>query len=402
MAITRREGKVRSSLESQVATRSTGVTRTPLEQQQPEVDFLTLVGPLTALERVIDQWQSLAGAANVRLTTPPRILPLPPAAEEYADQAVLRVAVVRHASNLGPALVRRLRIQLDTIGLADVHVEEGYFLSSGGSSKMTGNRRVMTDSWSVNWEPRHIEALCRNFEVKLMPSILGAAFVRHWNFPCKISLIDTGDEGSTAQTGFDSELTAPEPPSDHDGHGTSVGSLIRMIAPHVELHSYRVLRSGDNFVESAILLNAITSAMMTIGMFQIVVIPQRANLSVRSLGQHDAIHYVIRQNAQNSHPTPVMICAAGNSGSRESMSYPATVPGVVVAVALDWSGRVADYNCSPPAKTPVFTAQAFGGIERDPIGHIGRPGRSTRYLYGSSYAAGLVAGALASQVATHR
>lgn len=402
MAITHRESKLQSPPERQVAPRSTGATRTPVEQQQPEVDFLTLVGPLQALERVIDQWEPLVGAANVRLATPPRILALPPAAEEYADQAVLRVAVVRHASNLGPTLVRRLRIQLDVLGIADIYVEEGYFLSPDGPSKMTGNQSGMADSWSVNWEPGHLDALCQTFEVALVPDILGAAFVRHWKFPCKISLIDTGDEGAVTQTGFDIELTAPESPSDHHGHGTSVGSLIRMIAPHVELHSYRVLRSGDNFVESGILLNAVTSAMMMIGAFQIVVIPQRANLSVRALGQHDAIHQVIWQNAQYSYPTPVVVCAAGNAGSRESMSYPATVPGVVVAVALDWSGRVADYNCSPPKKMPVFTVQAFGGIRRDPLGHVSRPGGSTQYLYGSSYAAALVAGALASQAATLR
>jgi hypothetical protein len=223
-----------------------------------------------------------------------------------------------------------------------------------------------------------------------------------WKFPCKYVLIDTGDEGADTQIGFEIESTASEAPSDHHGHGTSVGSLIRMITPNAEFHSYRILRPGDKFMESVVLLNAVTSAMMTIGAFQIVVIPQRANLSARALGQRDAIHRVIWQNAQQSHPMPIVVCAAGNAGSRESMSYPATVPGVVVAVALDWSGRVTDYNCSPPKQTPIFTVQAFGGTRRDPLGHITRSGNSTQHLYGSSFAAALVAGALATQAAALR
>jgi hypothetical protein len=215
--------------------------------------------------------------------------------------------------------------------------------------------------------------------------------------PRRAVLIDTGDEGAATQTGFDIELTAVEQPSDHHGHGTSVGCLIRMMAPEAELHSYRVMRRGENFVESSVLLNAVSSATMTIGKYHIVVIPQRANLSAQTRGQCDAIHEVVRQNATQSYPTPIVVCAAGNVGPREPMDYPATVPGVVVAVALDWSGRVANYNCSCPKGIPVFTIGAFGGIEKDPLGNMVRQDRPAKDLYGSSYSTALVVGALVSK-----
>jgi hypothetical protein len=348
-----------------------------------------LVGPLHALEAVVEQWEPLVGAVNLRLTTPPRILTLPPPAQKYAARG-LRVAVIRHETNLGPTLVRRLRTQLRFFRISDVIVEEGYFLSPTAS-------RVgpdVTEPWSVTWETRHLEVLCRHFRIALPPDILGAAFVDRWKFPRKVVLIDTGDKGAATQTGFEIEFTAEEQPSDHHGHGTSIGNLIRMSAPQAEVHSYRVMRRGNHIVESSVLLNAITSATMTIGKYQVVIIPQRASLSRLVHGQRDAIHAVVQQNATHGYPTPVVVCAAGNAGPREVMDYPATVPGVVVAVALDWVGQIANYNCRSPAGTSVYTVGATGGVEKDPLGKIVRQDKPAKVLYGSSYAAALVVSSL--------
>ena len=229
-----------------------------------------------------------------------------------------------------------------------------------------------------------------------LPVVLGAAFAGHWEFPRRIALIDTGDAGAAAQLGFDMESTKVEQPGDHYGHGTAVGSLIRMTAPQAELHSYRVMRTGENLVESTVLLNAMTSATMTIGEYHVVAIPQRATLSTRARGQDDAMQRIVRQNAARGYPTPVIVCAAGNFGPHERMDYPAIVPGVVVAVGLDWSGRPASYNCRAPAGVSVHCVGAIGGIQKDPLGTMAGPNRSARALYGSSYATALVAGSLAS------
>jgi hypothetical protein len=78
------------------------------------------------------------------------------------------------------------------------------------------------------------------------------------------------------------------------------------------------------------------------------------------------------------------------------MAYPAVTPGVVVGIALDWSGEIAEYNCYVPLGASVHTVGAPGGIESDPLGMITRPGGPSRTLYGSSYAAALVGAALAA------
>lgn len=154
-----------------VAPAPTGPDTRATSEQYPEVDFLTLVGSLHALEIVIEQWAPLVGAANFQSTTLPRILALPSATQEYASQA-LRVAVVRHEANLGPTLVTRLRTQLNLFQIADVVVEEGYFLSSAGPPSGNHDQLDMVDSWSVRWETRHLDALCRRFEVPLVPDLL--------------------------------------------------------------------------------------------------------------------------------------------------------------------------------------------------------------------------------------
>lgn len=360
-------------------------------EQHPDIDFSSLIGPLNALESVIEQWSRLTGAL-LRSVMPPHILPLPAEAQTYERQA-LRVAVVRHEVDLGPTLVRRLRNQLSSSQVSNVVVEAGYFLSPCSVHYPLAN-----ESWSVRWETRHLNALRQKFEVSLATDVLGAAFAGRWELPRRIVLIDTGDEGAISQTGFDMESTRPEKPSDHHGHGTSVASLIRLTAPQAEVHSYRVMRRDENFVESSVLLNAVTSATATIGVYHIVAIPYRATLSARARGQCDAIHEVVRQNAARGCPTPVVVCAAGNVGPREGMDYPATVPGVLVALGLDWSGQVANYNCRLPSGTLVHCVGAMGGIEKDPLGSMVGPTRLSRNLYGSSYATALVAGALASTI----
>jgi len=377
----------------------TGHTAVPAQPRQTdqaparryrEIDFSSLVGPVNALERVIEEWAPLVGT-RLRSVTSPRILPLPPGAEEYGSH-VLRVAAVRHEVNLGPALIRRLRAQLRLLQISDVVAELGYFLAPTAARDAFG----AAESWSVSWEARHLDMLRRRFEVPLATDVLGAAFAGHWEFPRRIALIDTGDAGAAAQLGFDMESTKVEQPGDHYGHGTAVGSLIRMTAPQAELHSYRVMRTGENLVESTVLLNAMTSATMTIGEYHVVAIPQRATLSTRARGQDDAMQRIVRQNAARGYPTPVIVCAAGNFGPHERMDYPAIVPGVVVAVGLDWSGRPASYNCRAPAGVSVHCVGAIGGIQKDPLGTMAGPNRSARALYGSSYATALVAGSLAS------
>ena len=79
------------------------------------------------------------------------------------------------------------------------------------------------------------------------------------------------------------------------------------------------------------------------------------------------------------------------------MDYPATVPGVIVAVGLDWARVPAGYNCRRPPGMAVSTVGAFGGLRTDPVGTLSRLGREGEVLYGSSYATALIMGAIAAR-----
>jgi hypothetical protein len=76
-----------------------------------------------------------------------------------------------------------LRTQLNLFRIADVVVEEGYFLSPAEPPRTVYNRPDAADSWSVRWETKHLDALCRRFDVSLAPDVLGAAFADRWEFP---------------------------------------------------------------------------------------------------------------------------------------------------------------------------------------------------------------------------
>jgi hypothetical protein len=371
--------------------------RVPPRQASPvrlgrESFFSTLAGRRGEIERVIEQWDQLIGPA-LRPVDPPRILPFPNAAHEEPGSSALRIAVIRHGAGLGAALVRRLRVQLRVTPFEDMVIEEGYFLAPCAILGGVEEGKI----WSINWNPKHIEALRRNFPVPLSRDILGARFVGNWKLPRRIVLIDTGDSGAIAQTSFDTEVSEEEAPVDHYGHGTAVGSLMRLIAPHAETHSYRVMRPDEKFVESPILLNAMAFAMESVGEYHIAVIPQRGILDARARGRDDIMQKIIRRNDARGYPTPIMVCAAGNDGPHEKMGYPAIIPGVIVAVAMDWSGRLARYNCIAPAGVRVHSVGALGGVEDDPLGDMARYGRPAKFLYGSSFATALVAGALASR-----
>jgi Subtilase family len=362
------------------------------------VDFSTLVAPGEVLQRILELWQRLIALPGLQLLPPPSILPLSPAALPYAAGA-LRVAVLRHRPGAAPAVVARLRAQCDRFGVGGVLIEEGYLLEPAVQRETTNPPPPGTTTrWSVRFSPDHLTKLRRPLQVELPSQLVGAAFVRARTGTIRLALIDTGDEGAVTQIRCDEHESGPEPPSDRTGHGTTVGALIRLVAPDAEVHSFRVLRSGEDRVESSNLLEAINETTMMYDQFKVVVIPQRALISVAKLGKRDSIHRIIAHNAKAGRPMPVIVCAAGNTKRKpkEPMSYPATVPGFVVAVGLDWAGGIADYNCTVPSGTAVYTVGAFGGVENMPLGTVGKPGRPPNDFFGSSYASALVAAALVS------
>src|SRR6266542_2746754 len=330
-------------------------TSTTDAEEDPPVDFSTLVGSLSEVESVIGRWDQLVDAITLRRMVPPRVLPLSRTAQEYADD-ILSVAVIVHPPGLGRRLVAGLRDQLPRFGLGGVVADMGYFLSPVATPAASPGDASTRQSWSVTWRPEHLDDLLRPIPLSLPPAVLGASSVPTWPRERKVALLDTGDEGATRQVGFELDHSGEENPSDSSGHGTSVGDLIRVAASHTMVDS----------------------------------------ISVEERYQQHRVQRMIDGYAGSGTRVPVLVCAAGKYCPNELIDYPATVPGVVVAMGLDWSGEIADYNCPPLPGTDPFVVGAYGGVEHDPLGTISRPGIANRTLYGSSYATALVAATVAS------
>jgi hypothetical protein len=361
----------------------------------PPIDFSLLVGPLQSLQAVIERWDELTAALSPGRLLPPRVLPLSSAAPGYGD-VVLRVAVFAHPPRLGLALVRGLRSRLRNSGIAGVTVALGYYFSLVAAQRTADGGHDMPHGWSVAWNSGHVNDLRRPMAVRVPDSALGAGFVSHWPPVRKILLLDTGDEGAAYQIAFGQSYSNEEVPCDYSGHGTSVGGLIRMVASGVATHCFRVLQHGERVVHAGVLLTALTEALHPACGYHLVGIPQRATIGVEERGQLHSLQRILHQHAGTTLPMPVIVCAAGNDGPSAAMGFPATIPGVIVAVGLDWAEAPAEYNCRRPAGVAVTTVGAYGGVKTDPLGTLSRLGRESEVLYGSSYATALIVGAIAS------
>jgi len=359
----------------------------------PPVGFSTLVGPGPALAEVTARWSALLGQGLPDVAVP-TIMALSESAAPYGSRA-LRVAVIHHPIGLGRALVNRLSTRLAQYGLADVTAEEGYYLETAAAAHRPPP--VGSGSWSVRWHPEHIELLRRPPRIELSDRVFGAAALGHWVRPGPIGLIDSGDEGAVTQICCRDDASDFEQPWDPIGHGTSVGSLLRLGAPGVQVHSFRVMEMNEEQAASSSMLGAVNEATLKIGSLKVVCIPLRARIGRESWGRYQQLRRIVEHNATAGADLPVVVCAAGNIRGEQGklMSFPAVVPGFIVALGLDWSGKVANYNCAAPPRVQLNPAYAYGGMHNRPLGVRQRRGSPPVPLYGSSYASALVAAALA-------
>jgi Subtilase family len=289
--------------------------------------------------------------------------------------------------------VQLIRSNLERFGLTGILVELGYFYEPAAAP-----HHAKQSQWSIQWRPRLLDRRDKIITVLLPADALGARWASRWPDMRRIVLIDTGDEGALSQTWFSELDCRDEEPSDHDGHGTSIGSLIRMVAPAATVQSFRVIAPGSQVAESSTFINAMNVATLSSGLCDIVCVAQRADLSVLTGGSQAGLKTVLAHNAQRGGPMPVIVCAAGNEAPAP-MAFPATIPGVIVAAGLDANDKRADYNCPAQPGTTVHVIEAFGGVIDDPIGVRSGPGGNERDLYGSSYATAMVTGALAYEPA---
>ncbi|WP_416956253.1 S8/S53 family peptidase [Streptomyces sp. Agncl-13] len=338
--------------------------------------FCTVVGEQRDIETLLTQWDEIFAAMAISGVTAPRLIPLSPLARDRSLD-VLRVAVVEHPLGLARAVADALETQADRVGIPDLTIDEGFYLDPARRSETAAKRWL-----AINWNTMHLDELSGSPTGQLPPTR-----------PGKIALVDTGDEGAAVQYGFELTGSALEPAFDLDGHGTSIGGLMRLVAPHVAVDSFRVMQRNEEQVHSGLLLGALTEVTAAHSGYSVIAVAQSAHIAEVEKNRQ---HVLERMLGRNPHP-PSIVAAAGNKFPRDTleMGYPATAPRVLVAAGLEWSGKVAQYNCTPPHGKKVRIAYALGGEPEDGVGTITLPDGNDEILYGSSYATALIAATLA-------
>jgi hypothetical protein len=221
----------------------------------------------------------------------------------------------------------------------------------------------------------------------LVPSLPRAAGRR-------VALLDTGDSASTnamidvtgglVQTG----LTSVDP----HGHGTAVAEAIRSVARRADIHPIRVL--GPQAVGStAMIYQGLIVALWDAAGFDVV----NASFSVTaasacSKGLASTFDHLMRLRAGHSQssPPPTLVAAAGNN--QVALQAPATALGAKVVTAVDLAGAPTPYVAGLRAGNGVTMIAAPGATKADPLGTY----RNGDPIYGTSFAAGFVSGALAA------
>ncbi|WP_152186837.1 S8 family serine peptidase [Segeticoccus rhizosphaerae] len=306
----------------------------------------------------------------------------------------LRVAVLRHPDGVADEVARAVSQSAQFLAHSRLLVDPGYWLTPAGSA--IGGPRP--GSWLTEWVERRPELLAAYRVPQLPTSVVGAAGTVAWQDPVRVLVIDTGDERASAQDAFVMSTpmgTADSPPQDWHGHGTSLSDVIRMRAPDARLTSARVFEREDRYSASAALLNALVFAASSVADADLVCIAQRAVISGDASRNLETLRFILTRAQERGFRLPVFVCAAGNTWRGETMALPATLPGVLVARAQEWTGELVEYNCRVPLAGGVSTVDAYGGTHDQPFGTtVCSDGRAIR-MYGSSYAAALVTAALA-------
>jgi len=356
------------------------------------VEFSIMVGRLPYLERAISDWDTLIAGPPLRILVPPVIYAFPANVDFDPAQAV-RVAVIRHAPTVGRQLVPRVQTALQRLGLAEhVLIEEGYFFVPAGNGGAE-IPRFGSGSWKIHWNLAQPGMRPSGQRLGLPTTAIGVRWMTAWTSRRQMIIVDTGDRGTRAQLAFsDTAVPREEPSRDFHGHGTTVGALVRMLAPAIETCCYRVVDADKVRAESGVVINALSVATNSTQV-NVVCVPLRVEVDVRDIGSRGSLEYVLKQRVSEGTRTPVIVTAAGNVPS-EYMSFPATIPDVIVAAATNREGKPASYNCMPPRRARINMVGGFGGVRGDPVGTVKGTNSGDWELYGSSYAAAHVAAAI--------
>jgi hypothetical protein len=347
---------------------------------ETDADFTTIAGPEEAVYYLEREW------AEIRLTgDSERAMFLAdlgvhidfPHVDRPPDAPAL--AIARHRHGDGPRIAGLLngyfRTEGDRSRMAGLISEPGHFYTSAGPARGGGVGSL---------DPAAV-GRARPF----VPLIGGG------RSSSRVALLDTGDAraSNSMRDVTEDPWSRVGPAADPHGHGTAVADAIREIAPNAEVHPIRVLDSYNQGTSASVYLGLIIALWDASG-FDVV----NASLSVEassSCGTSLAatFTYLMQLRATwSGPPMPRLVVAAANN--RATLGAPATAAGATVVTGLDLTGAVAPYSSALVGNLPpgvVFLA-APGGTDTDPLGRYanGDP------IYGNSFAAGFVSGALAA------
>jgi len=208
----------------------------------------------------------------------------------------------------------------------------------------------------------------------------------------RVALLDTGVD---VAAGPMVDLTAGWPltgiaPHDPHGHGSSVAQAIRAQAPHADIMAIRVL-GPSNKGSSLTIYQGLIAALWDGQGCDVVNASfgvDATNSCGTALGATFSYLMTLRARIGYLRPPPVLVVAAGNN--RTTLRSPATADGAYVVPATDFNGVQAPYCAQLVLGSGVISYPAPGGIKGDPLGHYS----SGAEVYGTSFAAGFVSGAL--------
>ncbi|MCE9636755.1 MAG: S8 family serine peptidase [Planctomycetes bacterium] len=185
------------------------------------------------------------------------------------------------------------------------------------------------------------------------------------------------DDPSEEQNGLDDDGDGQV--DEGFGHGTFIAGLALTVAPDAQILPVRVLDTDGRGTVSAIasgiewaVANGANVINLSLGM----------DASSGVLG--DAVRYAIANGI-------TVVAATGNGGAPASISFPASVAGVVAVTAVDPAGAPAAFANGGPAATVAAPGQAVIGPY---------PGNQYGAWSGTSFSAGLASGGAALLVQT--
>ncbi|KAK6443771.1 hypothetical protein FP744_10000019 [Trichoderma asperellum] len=152
-------------------------------------------------------------------------------------------------------------------------------------------------------------------------------------------------------------------PIDADGHGTFISGLLLQMAPDIELSVARIGVTRKLMQDDAQVGDKIARAIKhAINTWHTDIISMSFGSEDMSCDIRDAIDEAIKRNV-------ILLAAAGNSGNRKHIPYPASEEGVFKIFAANTSGYATEF--SPPAsdsdsKYSYFTL-GFGVVSTWPL-----------------------------------